>query len=134
MEGVKAPAPKVFYYGCLRGVDNRTEAGHGMYEPGYCSTRRFETPFGHTPDGTLCPEGRQVQGLARLHQKDGWTAIGFWDRTGDSRGNSNSNFIVRGTYTFDEMCKLAQEQYPELWKRIGTVKEFGKNGEAAVQS
>jgi hypothetical protein len=124
VESVKAPAPKVFYYGCLRDVDERTEAGHYMYEPGYRSSR-VESPFGRCPDGTLCPEGQQVQGLALLHQKDGWTAIGFWDRTGDSRSNSNSNFLVRGTYTFDEMCKLAQDQYPELWKRIGTVTQVG---------
>lgn len=125
MDAVKAPAPKVFFFGCTRGIDEfHKEAGHYMYEPGYRSSWDVVTPFERYPDGTLCPEGPQVQGLAKLHQKDGWTAIGFWDRTGDARGNSNSNFIVRGTYTFDEMCKLAEEQYPELWKRIGKVTEL----------
>lgn len=119
---------KVYFYGCLRDVDGRTEAGHHLYEsdgPFYQhqASREVITPFGRFPDGTLCPEGPQYQGIAKLHQKDGWTAIGFWDCTGDSRGNSNSNFIVAGTYTFEEMCKLAAEQYPELWKRIGRVTE-----------
>lgn len=134
---VKAPAPKVFYYGCLKNVDKfHKEAGHYMYEPGMISVRQTEVnhPFGQYPDGTLCPQGPQWQGKALLHHKDGWTAIGFWDRTGDMRGNSNSNFIVRGTYTFDEMCKLAEEQYPELWKRFGTVTNAEKVEEKAAES
>lgn len=56
-----------------------------------------------------------------MHQKKGWTAIGFWDRTGDNRGNSNSNFIVEGTYSFEDMCHLAEQAFPAIWKRIGNV-------------
>jgi hypothetical protein len=125
VESVKAPAPKVFFFGCLKDMDEQhTEAGHYLREPGYrqADRRSVITPFGSL-DGTLCPTGGEQQGLAKLHHKDGWTAMGFWDRTGDTRMGSNSNFIVRGTYTFEEMCKLAQEQYPELWKRIGQVRE-----------
>lgn len=124
MTEVKAPAPKVFFYGCFKGVIKDgfeyKEAGHYWRSPDG-GTVDVQSPFGHYPDGTLAPAGTQYQGIAKLHQKDGWTAIGFWDRTGDERGNSNSNFVVRGTYSFDEMCKLAQEQWPELWKRIGRV-------------
>jgi hypothetical protein len=116
---VKAPAPKVFYFGCL---DN----GHHLYDAdGEMMYRQIETPWGEHPDGVLCPDERlgQLQGKALLHQKDGWTAIGFWDRTGDSRPGSNSAFMVRGTFTFDEICRLAAAQFPTVWHRIGNVSQ-----------
>jgi hypothetical protein len=118
---------KVYFYGCLCGIDeDHDQAGHYWRNTDLRMPDRDTTPtvFGRYPDGTLCPEGPQYQGVAKLTQKDGWTAIGFWDRTGDDRGNSNSNFIVEGTYTFDEMVKLAQEAYPLIWKRIRNVTEW----------
>jgi hypothetical protein len=120
-------ADVVYFYGCMQGVEGHTEAGHYWRSSDGSEPPRTTNPWGRYPDGTLCPEGGQAQGAAILHQKNGWTAIGFWDRTGDSRGNSNSNFLVNGTYTFDEMCKLAQEAYPALWKRIGSVRHSGTN-------
>ncbi len=111
----------VYFYGSLEGVDGDTNAGHYWRSSKGGDVEREATPFGRYPDTTLCPEGPQYQGQAVLHQKKGWTAIGFWDRTGDTRGNSNSNFMVEGTFTFDEMCALAKEAFPGIWKRIGNV-------------
>lgn len=116
--------PVVYFFGCMRGVDGYTEAGH--YWRASNGTRAHPTVFEKYPDGTLCPEGGN-RGAAVLHQKEGWTAIGFWDCTGDSRSGSNSNFIVHGTYTFEEMCQLAAEAYPALWKRFGKVTLHGTN-------
>lgn len=114
---------RILFYGCTKGIDeSHREAGHYMYEPGPTSAFRAETPWGKYPDGTLAPEGGQHQGLALLHKKDGWTAIGFWDRTGDSRGNSNSNFFAEGDFTFDEMVELAKKHFPAIMKRIGTIR------------
>jgi|SRR5271157_5915254 len=110
----------VYFFGCLKGIDeSHTEAGHYWRSSNGTETRDLKQPFGRYPDGSLAPEGPQVQGAAVLHQKDGWTAIGFWDRTGDDRGNSNSNFIVQGTFSYDEMVAMAQEAYPLIWKRVG---------------
>lgn len=121
-------ADTVYFFGCLQGIDeDHTEAGHYWRSSDGSQTRDIPQPFGRYPDGKLAPEGPQAQGAAILHQKEGWSAIGFWDRTGDSRGNSNSNFIVHGTYDFDEMCKLAKDAYPLLWKRIGSVRHAGTN-------
>lgn len=118
--------PSVYFFGCLQGIDeHHNEAGHYMYSSDGTDLNRLQNPWGTHPDGTLCPEGGQVQGLALIHYKDGWTAMGFWDRTGDDRGNSNSNFLVKGSYTFEEMCELVKEAYPKLWKRIGGVKLKG---------
>jgi len=47
-----------------------------------------------------------------------WTLIQFWDRTGDSRGNSNSSFIAPGELTFEEVVARAKETFPELFKRF----------------
>jgi hypothetical protein len=122
---MESSKPAVYFFGCLEGIDDdHTEAGHYWRNQDLRQPNGTPTVFGRYPDGTLCPDGPQHQGVAKLTQKDGWTAIGFWDRTGDERGNSNSNFIVRGTYTYDEMVKLAQEAYPLIWKRCGKVTEF----------
>ena len=124
---MESSKPVVYFYGCMMGVNGDTQAGHGWKASDSSDGYRSGSPFGRYPDGTLCPEGPQAQGAVILHQKEGWTAIGFWDRTGDDRGNSNSNFIVQGTYTFEEMCQLAQEAYPALWKRIGGVRHASTN-------
>jgi hypothetical protein len=121
---MESSKPVVYFYGCPKGMDKfHNEAGHTWRssDGSSCDSVRTANPWGRYPDGTLCPELQQ-QGAAILHQKNGWTAIGFWDRTGDTRGNSNSNFIVEGTYSFEEMCELAKESHPALWNRIGGVR------------
>lgn len=72
-------------------------------------------------DGGLVPRlqsGRQVEGIAQLHHKDGWTALAFWDRTGDSRGNSNSVFVLEGIWTFDQALARAKELFPASFERF----------------
>jgi hypothetical protein len=64
------------------------------------------------------PIEEQVEGLAHIHYKDGWTALSFWDRSGDSRGGSNSNFFFKGTYTFEQMVDLAKECFHTVWARF----------------
>lgn len=115
MDQVKAPPPKVFYFGFAGN-------GHHMYEPGGGYHVVVQTPWGEHPDGTLCPKGGKVyqeQGKALLHRKDGWTALSFWDRSGDTRYSSNSNFFVRGEYAFGEMLALARAQFPGVFARMG---------------
>lgn len=101
------------------------------YEPRGC-------PWGDRQiDGTLCRfpttspdngrvenvEREQIEGLARLHRKDGWTAIAYWDRSGpDDRMGCNSNFVAEGTFTFEEMLALARRHFPRLIER--TVGKF----------
>ncbi len=115
-----------FYFGCARGVWGHREAGHYFYAPGGRSAREAEAvnPWGHV-DGKLAPreyEGRSApecpQGVAALHHKDGWTALAFWDRTGDSRGNSNSTFLFDATLTFEEALAAARENFPALFERF----------------
>lgn len=91
-----------------------------MWEPGdNLYLRNLETPWGSYPDGTLVPTTTYENGLALLHHKDGWTALAFHDQSGDTRPGSHSTFLVRGTYTFDEMLALAKAQWSGVFARMG---------------
>ncbi|WP_437477414.1 hypothetical protein WME75_28250 [Sorangium sp. So ce1014] len=54
----------------------------------------------------------------RLHHRDGWTAISFWDRSGDERYGSSSTLIASGTHTAREMVELFEQSFPAIWERI----------------
>ncbi|WP_437309959.1 hypothetical protein [Sorangium sp. So ce388] len=60
----------------------------------------------------------QPEGLVRLHHRGGWTAISFWDRSGDSRYGSSSTLVASGTHTAREMVALLQRAFPAIWERI----------------
>ncbi len=63
-------------------------------------------------------EHEQVEGLARLHHKDGWTALAYWDRSGpDKRMGCNSNFVAEGTFTFEQMMEMARYHFPHVIER-----------------
>lgn len=64
-----------------------------------------------------CPCGKE--GPARIHYKDGWTALAFWDRSVDKRGACCSVYLAEGTFTFDEMVALAKERFAVRWNKMG---------------
>lgn len=108
--------PDILYYGCYG------ESGHHFWTEDLFLNPRWamvtkEIPWGTEVDGGLCPRGRQVQGLALLHQKDGWTALAFWDRSVDSRPGSHSAFLVRQTLDFEAMVAVCKETFPRVWDR-----------------
>lgn len=73
-------------------------------------------------DGGLAPDDpSQQHGKALLHHKDGWTALAFWDRTGDRRSGSNSVFLEQGVLTFEEILKIAEKQFSEITKRFNFI-------------
>jgi hypothetical protein len=103
---------RVLYFGCIGGP------GHYMHTEGGRRDWDVTTPWGKAPDGTLCPQGKQVEGRAELHHKGGWTALSFWDRSVDGRSGCNSNFFVNRTMTFDEVVALSKERLPRVWSRF----------------
>lgn len=77
-----------------------------------------ETPWGNQIDtGLLDKKAAQVQGHGVLAKKDGWTALSFWDRSGDGRSGSNAAFIVDGDKSFAEMLAIASEKFPRVLAR-----------------
>jgi hypothetical protein len=61
---------------------------------------------------------QQVQSAGLLHHLDGWTAIAFWDRSGDERHGSNSVFFFDKRLTFDEAVEQARLSFPEIVARM----------------
>lgn len=120
---------RVFYFGCI------TDAGHCLYEAGaghITQAVRFpgNNPWGVNIDTGLCPGVKdrhgftdtvrsvQTEGLAEVHHKDGYTALAFWDRTGDSRPGSNSVFLAEGTHDFAKMIEIAKRHFPTVFLRF----------------
>ena len=102
---------KMYYFGPIR------NAGHYFWYSDTSSSYDIEKlqPWGYI-DGKLPPQTKEQQeGEALLHHKDGWTAISFWDRSVDNRGDCNSTYLANANLTFDEMVSLAQERFPARW-------------------
>lgn len=119
----------MIYFGCAGKHHGR---GHALTRPdGGSSGREVSNMLekaGIYPkiDGGFCPgmegkrhhEVKQVEGHAKLTHHNGWTILSFWDRTGDSRGNSNSAFLEQGEHDFDYMVAKAKEVFPQMWERF----------------
>ena len=97
--------------------------------PGHCMHNRTpphpawdSTPWGNQVDGGLAPQQDCVTGEYVEHHKDGWTAVSFWDRSGDHRPGSNTNFFVAHTVTGEELIAMARKQWPEVFARRGFPK------------
>lgn len=108
---------RVFYFGYLGD-------GHYLYESGKLLTLDdLATPFGYldgelAPDTTKLGKGWQCQGLCSYLKKDGWTAVAFWDRTGDGRFNSNSVFIANYNLSFEGVLRVAERHFPQVFQRL----------------
>ncbi len=107
----------VYFFGC----ENK-QGGHYWWTPDmarYFDGEKIGAPWKHI-DGQHTPKGKhyEQQGHAALvHDRD-WTILAFVDRSVDTRPGSNANVVAPGTHSFDEMCALAQEHFPEIWARF----------------
>lgn len=95
--------------------------GHSFYDPSgkyLTAYERYELPFRiEILDGGLL-FNPQEQGRLHLATINGFTILGMWDRTGDSRPNSNSSFIAQGIHTMEQMVEISKSNFPNLWNRI----------------
>lgn len=106
-----------YYFGCVG------DEGHYLWDAGLTKQRIkviYEgQPWGVEIDSGLCPKGSSgPEGIARLHQRDGWTAIAFWDRSEDSRPGSNSVFLFQELLTFDEALARARATFQTIFARF----------------
>lgn len=106
-------ANECYYFGCWR------RPGHFLYRPDGLTTS-WPGLRNQELDCILCPQDKaQPEGSAALSVRPGeFTVLSFWDRTGDSRMNSNSNFVMSGEHDFDSAVQTAREAFPEVWERI----------------
>jgi hypothetical protein len=118
-----------YYFGCWE------QPGHYWRAPHYVSSHSIEERVGPNIhpriDGGFCPgvvhprksqfdrrTRPEVEGEAALHYVDGWTILGYWDRSVDGRGGCNSNFVALGSHDFDTMLDIAQVKFSSVLDRI----------------
>lgn len=114
-----------YYFGC----ESKAESGHYLFAPGMRSVNTKALPrdwpfeYGEL-DGKYAAQGRRKdhEGIARLVHVRGWTVLAMWDRSADSRHNSNAAFAARGEREYAEMVGLAATHFPAVWKRINDRK------------
>lgn len=124
---VGQPRVECFYFGYSRG------SGHVFCTPrggvDYAIEREANAAFGRGLDTYLCWNGPktdrdnyasrdETEGRAFRTCRGGWTAVAFWDRTGDKRGASNTAFVARGDLTFAQLIRAARHTWPQVWARF----------------
>jgi hypothetical protein len=114
---------RVFYFGVW--PNNRGTVGHWLHKTDG-SNVRDNLPFAwkRVLDAGLLPGGEpQTEGLIYPVDFLGWTVLTFWDRSGDSRPNSNSAFVIerpKGATlrTREQDLALCRERFPAVFERI----------------
>jgi hypothetical protein len=107
----------VFYFGCV------DRPGHYLF---ISDTREVWHKEDALPSSIYpkCDTGfcrrdiNEKEGAANVAYVDGYTILAFWDRSVDKRGKSNSAFIEKGTFTFEEMIVKAKQEFPKVWARF----------------
>lgn len=109
------------------------ESGHYFfYENGetvYSEERKILEWKAHEIDGVMqpgCPDpddrlqrrGRQIQGEALLHHRNGWTALSLWDSSVDTRPGCSSTYIAKGMFTFEQMVEMAKKRFAVRWNKM----------------
>lgn len=138
------PDVECYYFGCI----GQRGSGHHMRGRGvgiFDRERLIISALGGIDGGSLCwngpPPGKhsyaserdETEGLALLTRRGGWTAIAFWDRSGDQRPASNSAFIARGDLTFEQVVRAARHQWPQVWARFTfDVVEVDRSGKVVT--
>lgn len=106
---------KMFFFGCV------DRAGHFLFTNEgrqlWCK-EQDELPFKfYVLDGGLLNQPEDENRLFLSHI-NGYTVMGKWDRTVDTRGACNCSFIVEGTYNLFQMQELAEKHFTKLWNRV----------------
>lgn len=133
---------EMYYYGVWDQVDhylwNNMRMGVSKIDPevpSFLDPAKLDARYCRNPGAAWV--GNEPEGLAYLHEveikegepKDGpfigqkWTVLAFADRSACERSGSNSAFIAKGVFTFQQMIILARALFPDVWKRISEAFE-----------
>lgn len=110
------PLPHIYYFGWS------APGGHFLLKDDHNKILNVDsTPFGRSIDGGLCPqpEPKQPDGKVALHYRAGWTAVAFWDRSGDHRPGSNTVFLTPADCSAMGVIAAAKVQWPQVFARPG---------------
>ena len=108
---------EVLYFGCIK------EAGHYLHNTKGKRSLDFSVVPWPKIDGVLCPEYTIKEGASKLHHKDGWTALAFWDYSVDKRPGSNSVFFAEGIHGFEHMIQFGKDYFGQIMERFSfTIK------------
>lgn len=111
---------QIYYWGVWGNIEHSLWSSHleiGMEEPSPVCSGAVILPWGKI-DWNLCAKGHQHQGKALIHQKDDWTCVAFWDRSGVIEHNAHSAFFVKGEWSFSLVVEYAKEKFPKLFERF----------------
>lgn len=107
----------VFYFGCVR------QTGHYLWHPTEGQVRRMNQaqPWGNKIDGWVFKDSKAKDdpGVVYSAKLNGWTLVGWADRSVDSRSGSHSTFIVEADISPARLIELAREQWPQVFSRPG---------------
>lgn len=110
--------PRVLFFGCCGGP------GHFLYAPSGHRVDERTVPWRSlylapgARAGEYTPVDEQVEGLAILHHLDGWTAVGWWDRSADRRHGSVAVFFVQGMLGASGALAEARAAFPHVFARM----------------
>ncbi len=116
--------------------------GHYCRTPDGQMAKKAVTPWaGHYGDpitdsacmkvmGSLEPYSDRLQpeGVRFYQQKEGWTLVCWWDRSGDPRRGSVAGFALKGSYHADQAETEARRLFPLVFARID--RHLGRSTEA----
>jgi hypothetical protein len=107
--------PKGYYFGCR----SASELGHYWFDETMHMRLRYPPEGFPWPrwDAALNPSTRE--GEAALHQRGGWTAVSWEDRSADKRPQSNIIFAYPAVMNYDEIILASRKSFPHIWERIG---------------
>lgn len=78
-----------------------------------------EIPWGYGLDSGILKGSRSYEdGRARVEQRDGWTALSFWDHSVDSRPGSCSTFVFDRLLSPEDALAAAREAFPPIFARF----------------
>jgi hypothetical protein len=118
---------EAYYFGCWTAMGHFWRHPTNSYMNESDIERRIPAALHHSIDSSRCPgkvpgnpykrRFEEVEGEARLSYVDGWTVLGWWDRSVDHRGNANSNIVARGQWDFASMLEIGRAQFPHIMQR-----------------
>lgn len=99
----------IHIFGCFEGL------GHYFFNESGKRVRIIPYEVARACDGlgyNLVKDQTEGQIIPGLKIPVGWSFVSWWDRQGDSRGNSHTGILAKGLFTNDDLIKRAKEVAP----------------------